>query len=109
MDSLKAGVATAASTSTPNPRSRRGNRHQDGLSLPWLPDRFYVNVIAGARDGREQQGRGGGGIEAGYGDSSGRDGGRHFFSLERLVEVVTGDGWPGIKAAVFGTFSVDMR
>lgn len=39
---------------------------------------------------------------------------RRTFSLAKLVEVVSGGGgggedWPGIKAAVFGTFSMDMR
>ena len=32
-----------------------------------------------------------------------------FFSLERLLEVVNGEGWPGVKAAIFGTFSIDIR
>lgn len=41
---------------------------------------------------------------------------RKRFSLARLVELVSGaggrsgdEGWPGIEAAIFGTFSLDMR
>ena len=42
------------------------------------------------------------------GDAEGGYANGPFFSLERLVEIVNGEGWPGIKAAVFGTFSLEM-
>ncbi|CAN0233857.1 unnamed protein product [Pylaiella littoralis] len=117
------------------PRHIRSN-----VSLPWLADRFYLNVLASMReDGCRRKGQGGGSDWRVGQDSSSRNnnnssnnnnnnnnnsnsrrgGGEDypeaggyangpFFSLERLVEVVSDEGWPGIKAAIFGTFSLDI-
>ncbi|CAM9499556.1 unnamed protein product [Choristocarpus tenellus] len=39
-----------------------------------------------------------------------RSDGRPYFSLQKLVRLVNeGDGWPGIKAALFGTYSLGIR
>ena len=181
-------------------RRRRHHHHRRcGLSLPWSPDRFYLNVVAGMEAGkgleqglgpglRQGLGRGQGqdwgkgrihegddgkfeqkcggsddDEDGGYGSNSssgsrssseisssgssssggngkgrisssarggkfnsGRDRGSNntnssendgassnnrgpLFSLERLLGVVRGKGWPGVKAAIFGTFSIDIR
>lgn len=67
--------------------------------LPWLPDRFYINELPCLRKG---------GLE--YSTSNRRRGGLDvFFSLKRLLDVVTGDGWPGLKGMILGTFSLNMR
>lgn len=83
------------------------------LCLPWLPDRFYINEIAGVvgehreeEEVKAQDGCGEGRMGGGGGGGRRR---KITFSLGKLVEVVNADGWPGIKAAVFGTFSLEMR
>lgn len=123
--------ARAANTSTPQYQQHNSGSDDDGggggLSLPWLADRFYLNVLASLRGGQQSDGRlardsGGGcsgGCSSGSSNSSsnGVDTGGYaegeyangpFFSLERLVEVVSGDDWPDIKAALFGTFSLEI-
>lgn len=105
-----------------------GCRDGDGsLPLPWLADRFYLNVLASLRDGQQSDWqlsrdskRSSGNCSSDNNDinsnshrsdGSVTEGGYEngpFFSLERLVEVVSGDGRPGIKAALFGTFSLEM-
>lgn len=81
-------AATPRATATATPQHAAGQGGGDGVSLPWLADRFYLNLLPPLRGG----------------SSSSND----FFSLEKLVHVVSGDGRPGIKAAIFGTFSLEM-
>eukprot|EP00903_Cladosiphon_okamuranus_P020333 g18655.t1 len=108
-----------------------GREVDDSLSLPWLADRFYLNVLASLRDDPQsdwplarhsKSGSGSVNCSSTNNDTNGNsdrsdrgftEGGHMyengpFFSLERLVDVVSGDGRPGIKAALFGTFSLEM-
>lgn len=140
--STQAAAAAAASDISQQPRRPHLPQHQhhrpqkgsrgtgggDGghdISLPWLPDRFYLNVIPAVRES-QQNGQGedwrvsqdanvkiesnrSGSNDGGGGDSVGRGyANGPFFSLERLVDVVSGNGGPGIKAAIFGTMSLQI-
>ncbi|CAM9232085.1 unnamed protein product [Ectocarpus sp. 13 AM-2016] len=138
---VSAQVATAAAASDLSQQPRQAHRPvhspQQGshgtsggigghdLSLPWLADRFYLNVTPAVRES-EQNGQGkdwkisqdtnvkyesnrSGSKYGGGGDSVGRGyANGPFFSLERLVDVVSGNGGPGIKAAIFGTMSLQI-
>lgn len=90
------------------------------LDLPWLPDRFYLDAIAGIDDAREGHREEEDEEEEAFGERRVRERDvrevteeraalQRRFSLQELVGVVTGAGWPGIRAAIFGTFSLDMR
>ncbi|CAM9674215.1 unnamed protein product, partial [Ectocarpus sp. 8 AP-2014] len=138
---VSAQAATAAAASDVSQQQGQAHRPQqspqqgghgtsggiDGhdLSLPWLADRFYLNVIPVVRES-ERNGQGedwkisqdtnvksesnrSGSKHDGGGDSVGRGyANGPFFSLERLVDVVSGNGGPGIKAAIFGTMSLQI-
>ena len=122
-------AASAAAASTPPRRPRcdcvDANRslkeRGQPSTLPWSPDRFYINELPCLRDGDDSRARrkrycgGGGGHDGDAGHGGGGrpreegQGGNIFFSLRRLVEVVTGDGWPGLKGVILGTYSLDLR
>ncbi|CBJ30303.1 conserved unknown protein [Ectocarpus siliculosus] len=138
---VSAQAATAAAASDVSQQPRQAHRPQQSpkqgghgtsggigghdLSLPWLADRFYLNVIPAVRES-ERNGQGedwkisqdtnvksesnrSGSKHDGGGDSVGRGyANGPFFSLERLVDVVSGKGGPGIKAAIFGTMSLQI-
>lgn len=132
--------STAKAKTIPEPGHKHNNHHHQhhqhqqcppyslkAPSLPWLKDRFYLNVLPcqKLRRGGRVQGAGvgvgvrvgdsgidaGGWMDKGVGDGKGkeREEGGLLFSLERLVAVLSGEGWPDIEAAVFGTFSINMR
>ena len=141
---LLSSLAANAGTPQQHQQQQHHLRHDSGggdassegggnLSLPWLADRFYLNVLSSLRDGQLSDWwlvRGSGGSDGGSGGGSSSNNNRDnsssdrgdggyaaggyeheygpFFSLERLVEVVSGDSGPGIKAALFGTFSLEM-
>lgn len=93
----------------------RSECSRDVLSLPWLADRFYLNVLncrgKGKGDWQLERDSSSNNEHLSSGDDGTETGGYAngpFFSLERLVEVVSDGGGPGMKAAIFGTFSLDM-
>lgn len=140
--STQAAAAAPASEISQQPRRPHRQQHQQhrpqqdsrgtgggigghDLSLPWLADRFYLNVMPAVRES-ERNGQGedwkvsqdanvkaesnrSGSNYCGASDSVGRGyANGPFFSLERLVDVVGGNGGPGIEAAIFGTMSLQI-
>ncbi|CAM9874531.1 unnamed protein product, partial [Discosporangium mesarthrocarpum] len=83
--------ARASFRHTMSPRKRKRLFDSAGRDLPWLPNQYYINRVAAT-------------------DEFCLDG-RPYFSLQTLIRLVNdeGEGWPGIQAAIFGTFSLGIR